>query len=98
MAKDRLVLVVWEDITNIAEWMTRDHMEEWAQAKGWICRNVGWLTYEDKDCIVVSSRKVQDEERHVGLSERIPKRAILELHKLKEDSSGQVVQSKVRRK
>lgn len=72
-----LVEVVWEDTTNIAEWQTRDEMVEWAQARGWIARNVGYLVFEDDDCVVVAARICEDDEGHVGLAERIPKQAIL---------------------
>lgn len=80
VALDPLVEVVWEDTTNIAAWQTREEMTEWAQARGWIARNVGYLVYEDEECLVVAARVVQDEERHVGLAERIPKRAVLHQH------------------
>lgn len=72
-----LVEVLWEDTTNVAAWQTRDEMTEWAKAGGWLAYNVGYLVYEDPDCIVVAARIVVDEERHVGLAERIPKRAIV---------------------
>lgn len=82
--KDPLVIIVWEDTTNVAAWQTRNEMTDWAKARGWLCSNVGWVTYEDDECVVLSSRIVSDEERHVGLSERIPKRAILKRTALKE--------------
>lgn len=77
---DRLVMVTWEDTTNVAAWQTHDEMEEWARAGGWVAHNVGFLVYEDNECVVVAARAVDDEERHVGLAERIPKRAILKIH------------------
>jgi len=73
-----LVEVVWEDTTNVAAWQTRAELVEWAQARGWIAHNVGYLVHEDDDCVVVAARIVEDEERHVGLAERIPKRAIIQ--------------------
>lgn len=82
---DPIVEVVWEDTTNIAAWQTRDELVEWAKARGWIARNIGYLVYEDDDCVVVAARTVEDEERHVGLAERIPKRAVLERHELQRD-------------
>lgn len=77
---DPLVEVVWEDTTNVAAWQTREEMIEWAKAGGWIARNIGYLVYEDAECVVVAARTVQDEERHVGLAERIPRQAILHQH------------------
>jgi hypothetical protein len=79
---DRLVVVTWEDTTNIAAWQTRTEMEEWATATGWIAHNVGFLVYEDNHCVVVAARAVDDEEQHIGLAERIPKRAVLKIHDL----------------
>jgi hypothetical protein len=76
---DRLVMVTWEDTTNVAAWQRHDEMVEWAKAGGWIAHNIGFLVYEDDDCVVVAARTVEDEERHVGLAERIPKRAILKM-------------------
>lgn len=74
---EQLVIVTWEDTTNVAAWQTRGEMAEWAQAGGWICHNVGWVVHEDDECIVLAARQVEDEEKHVGLAERIPKRAVL---------------------
>lgn len=79
-AQQRLVMVTWEDTTNVAAWQTHADMVEWAQAGGWIAHNVGFLVHEDDACVVVAARVVDDEENHVGLAERIPKRSILKIH------------------
>jgi hypothetical protein len=73
-------MVTWEDTTNVAAWQTHVEMVDWATAGGWIAHNVGFLVHEDDDCVVVAARVVDDEENHVGLAERIPKRSILKLH------------------
>lgn len=73
-----LTVVVWEDTTNMATWLDEQEVVEFATDGGWRCRNVGWVTYEDEDCVVVSARLAEDRNGHVGLSERIPKRAIIE--------------------
>jgi hypothetical protein len=69
--------VIWEDTTNVGGWLDRSEIESFATDGGWMCRNVGWLTYEDADCIVLSARRSDDDQQHVGLSERIPKRSII---------------------
>jgi hypothetical protein len=73
-----LTVVVWEDTTNIAAWQDEDDLREFATDGGWKCKNVGWITYEDEACVVLSARLADDKEQHVGLSERIPKRAIID--------------------
>lgn len=78
-ASSDLVLVTWEDTTNIAAWQTIDDIREWATAGGWICHNIGWVIHEDANCIVLSARRCDDPEHHIGLTERIPRRAILKI-------------------
>lgn len=82
---EQIIEVVWEDTTNVAQWQTRDELVEWAQAGGWVARNIGYLVYEDDACVVVAARLVEDEERHIGLAERIPKRAVLSRQELHRD-------------
>lgn len=81
-----LVEVLWEDTTNVAAWQTRDEMIDWARAGGWFAYNVGYLVHEDAECVVLSARIVYDEERHVGLAERIPKRAIVKRRTIEDPS------------
>jgi hypothetical protein len=76
-----IVEVVWEDTTNVAEWQSHEEMIAWATESGWIAHNIGYLVYEDRDCVVVAARVVHDEERHVGLAERIPRQAILTINR-----------------
>ena len=70
-----VVEVEWVDTTNVAEWMDADELKEFARNKKWVCHNLGWVSYEDEDCIVVSSRR--SDSGHWGLSERIPRQAIV---------------------
>ena len=67
-------VIVWVDATNVATWLDADELNEWAKDGGWICQNVGWVSYEDDDCVVLSARR--SNSGHWGLSERIPKQAI----------------------
>ena len=71
---DGWVRVTWVDTTNIAAWQTQEELEEFAKDGGWVCENIGWISYEDDDCVVVSSRR--SGSGHWGLSERIPKVSI----------------------
>jgi hypothetical protein len=74
--RGHLVVVCWEDTTNVAAWLTRDELHDLASNQAWKCENVGWVTWADDDCIVLSARRSTSGERHTGLNERIPRRAI----------------------
>lgn len=72
-----LVMVEWHDTTNIAAWTTVEEVEEWAPEGSWVCRNIGYLVYEDFDCVVLAARTALDANPpQVGLYERVPTRAI----------------------
>lgn len=77
-----MVIVTWEDTTNIAAWQTPEEVAEWAGERGWICQNVGWLVYQDEHCVVIAGRRAMDHQHHLGLAERIPRRAILEMNNM----------------
>lgn len=66
--------ITWIDTTNIAGWQTQEELEEFAKDGGWVCRNTGWVSYEDSECVVLSARR--SGSGHWGLSERIPKSSI----------------------
>ena len=72
-----VAVVTWEDTTNVATWQDADDIREFATDGGWVCQNVGWVVHEDDDCIVLAARRADDKQGHVGLAERIPKRAII---------------------
>lgn len=76
----QLVLVHWEDTTNIAEWLDPEELIAFARDGAWKCENVGWLLYDDDECIVVVARRSHD--HHRGLSERIPKRSVTKIQVL----------------
>lgn len=85
--KDGLYVVRWEDTTNIATWLTPQEVTEFAQGHRWICENVGFLVYEDDDCVVVAGRRANDEGSHSGLVERVPRRSIIKMTRLMEFES-----------
>lgn len=75
----RLVVVEWEDSTNIQEWTPLDELASWAGEGGWRVRNVGYLVHEDDECVVLAGRLAADAQPpQAGLYERIPKRAIID--------------------
>lgn len=77
-AGPRLVVVEWEDSTNVQEWTPIAELGEWAADGGWRVRNVGYLVYEDDECVVLAGRLAWHvEPPQAGLYERIPKRAII---------------------
>lgn len=71
-------VIEWTDATNIATWTDLDELAEWAKEGGFVCRNIGYVTYEDDDCVVLSARIALDAEpaQH-GLFERLPKGMII---------------------
>jgi hypothetical protein len=73
----RQVTVEWEDTTNMATWLTASEVDEFAHDGSWVCSNIGWVSYQDADCIVVSSRR--SSSGHWGLSERIPAQAVIRI-------------------
>jgi hypothetical protein len=72
-----LQLVEWIDTTNIATWTDLADVANWAKDGGFVCRNTGYLVYEDQHCVVLAGRVALDAEpEQVGLFERIPKGVI----------------------
>ena len=79
MTERRLVKVSWVDATNVAGgWHDASELDEWAANDAWQATNTGWVVYEDDQCYVLAGR-MTDDGKHVGLLERIPKRAITQL-------------------
>lgn len=76
-----LVIVEWEDTTNVAAWQDPEELKAWAADGGWHCRNVGWLVYADGTCLVVAARRSDSD--HSGLSERIPRCAVKSIQTLR---------------
>ena len=76
-----LVVVHWEDTTNVADWQTRQEVIEFASDGAWICENVGWVLVDNDDCIVLSGRRA-GKIGQFGLTERIPKRNVLAVQRL----------------
>lgn len=71
------VTVTWTDTTNMAAWLTPDEVREFARDGAWICQNTGWVSHQDKHCIVVSARA--SGSGHLGLSERIPSACVTKI-------------------
>lgn len=74
-----LVKVDWADATNIATWMSQEDIIDWLEQKTYVSNNVGYLVYEDDDCVVVAARQgnFTPGEYAWGLVERIPKPMVL---------------------
>ncbi len=82
----QLAWVEWIDTTNIPTWEDLDTIPEWAKDGGFVCRNVGYLIYEDEDCVVLAARvALGAEPQQVGLFERIPKGVIRKFKRLDEE-------------
>ena len=74
-----LMLIEWTDTTNIAAWSPLSDVAEFAKDGAFICRNVGYLVYEDDSCYVLAARVALERvgEEQVGLFERIPKGIVI---------------------
>lgn len=73
-----LQVVEWVDATNIATWEPLSDIEKWATGDGFLCRNVGYLVYEDDNCVVLAARFSPDgKATSIGLFERLPKGMIV---------------------
>lgn len=74
--KPKLVRIWWTDTTNVAGgWYDPDELKDFATNQIWRCSNIGWLIYEDDDCVVLAGRLTNDLSQ-VGLVERIPRKMI----------------------
>jgi hypothetical protein len=80
--KGDFVVVSWDDISNMAVWLDQDEIKDFATNHKWRCQNAGWVTYVDDECLVVSARAAALAEQF-GLSERIPKKVITHVWKIK---------------
>lgn len=79
-----LVIVEWEDATNIATWMDEEealNFEEHLDAD-YNCLNVGYLLRSDDECVIVAARSTQD-FKAFGLVERIPRGMVKKVRILK---------------
>lgn len=74
-----LVVVRWEDATNVAEWTDLDEAQRFENTSfDYRCTNVGYLIRDDAECVVVAARASGDFGA-VGLIERIPRGMVLEV-------------------
>ena len=83
-----LVLVMWEDITNTAEW------GDAAQIKGWqhfefehVCFSVGYLVHDAEDHIILAAQVTAD-FKAMAMASRIPKGVIKSMVVLTEPQLG----------
>lgn len=68
-----LVLVEWEDATNVASWEDFDEAVAFRRLdREFHCTNVGYLIRDDDECVIVAARATADFVA-VGLFERIPR-------------------------
>lgn len=68
-----LVMVEWEDATNVATWEPFDDAVDFTRLEhDYHCTNVGYLIRDDETCVIVAARATTDFEA-VGLFERIPR-------------------------
>lgn len=81
--KRTLIQVFWVDATNVAGgWHDAAELAGFAADGAWEASNTGWLIHEDSKCLVLAGR-MTDDGKHVGLIERIPKKAITRIVRFK---------------
>lgn len=67
-----IVIVEWEDATNVAEWTDIETAKKWEGFEfDYNCTSVGYMIYNGEDCVILAARAT-GEFRNVGLVERIP--------------------------
>jgi hypothetical protein len=79
----KLVRVYWTDAHNTSGgWHDRDELLEFVEDNNWRCSNVGWLAYEDDECVAIAARVTHSKDQF-GLIERIPRKMIEKIEELK---------------
>lgn len=74
-----LVIVRWEDATNVAEWSDLEEAQRFDSFSfDYRCTNVGYLIRDDDECVIVAARASGD-LKAVGLVERIPRGMVLDV-------------------
>lgn len=83
-----VVVVRWEDATNVAEWTDLDVAQRFDSFSfDYRCTNVGYLIRDDAECVVVAARASGDFGA-VGLVERIPRGMVLDVTVLQPAEAG----------
>jgi len=85
-----LVKVKWEDAhNNQGAWLYgQQELEEFATDNRFVVTQVGYVAYEDGDCMVIASRITDPEDpetRAYGQVERLPKRLIKTIEEIKDE-------------
>jgi hypothetical protein len=72
-----LVLIRWKDSSSrhFSTWREIDTVVEFAKGGAYDCASVGWLVYENKDCVVLAPHVAVDADDVIG-EMKIPKGAI----------------------
>lgn len=76
MPNNKIYLVEWEDAFSNDGWQSDTEVKNLIEKEKCITINVGWILHEDKDYIVIASRKLKWESPEMckwGLIQKIPK-------------------------
>lgn len=78
-----LVVVHWEDASNVAVWGDLEEAQAFENIDfDYHCTNVGYLIRDDDKCVIVAAR-VAGDFTQVGLVERIPRGMVQRVDVLK---------------
>ena len=87
LKKQKLIYIKWHDAFSDNGWKTADQVKEFIDIEYCLCENVGWLIFEDKRELVLSSRRLNwkdiKDTYELGLFQKIPKPWVTERKYLK---------------
>ena len=69
-----IIFIEWYDASAKADWADMTDVMEWSK-EDFIVREVGWIIYESKNWIIISSQLADD--NFVGNRTKIPKKWII---------------------
>lgn len=85
---NRLVLVVWKDITARADWVG-SYEEVLEEIQPIRCVTVGWIILDTKDTLILADSATQD--RTLGGTTAIPKGVVVSIEELKRESAASIL-------
>lgn len=85
---NRLVLVVWKDITARADWVG-SYEEVLEEIQPIRCVTVGWIILDTKDTLILADSATQD--RTLGGTTAIPKGVVVSIEEVRRESAASIL-------
>ena len=74
---NKIYFVEWQDAHSNSGWFSKVDLERFIKRDRCICQEVGWILHEDKDEIIMASRKIKWKDDfsdcEYGMLQKIPK-------------------------